>query len=71
MSLLLIMLGAGLVFSLTSRYGATLGQTQSVSFFLPPATVTLANAMPCASSLAPKAVVFAGRAGRVETVGLP
>lgn len=75
MSLLLIILGAGLVYLLTTRIGAALSQTQSASFFLPPAIVTVANALGIcalrAASLAPKAAVFAGHAGSVETVGLP
>jgi len=75
MSLLLIMLGAGLVFSLTSRCGAAFSQTQPALFFLPPAIVAFVNALRVrtfrAAGSAPKAVVSAWYGGRFETVGLP
>jgi len=75
MSLLLIMLGAGLVFSLTGRGGAALSQTQSALFVLPPAIVNSFSALGIrvlrAASPALKASVSTGHSGTAETVGLP
>ena len=69
MSLLLIMLGAGFVFSLTSRFGAALIRTESASFFLPP-IATFVNTQGLfgvrAVATAPNARVFAAITPRVS-----
>jgi len=74
MSLLLIILGAGLVFSLTGRCGEALSRTQRASFFLPPTIVNSVKAVEACllnvAGLAPEAAVFACGFGSKETAGL-
>ena len=75
MSLLLIILGAGLVFLLANRFGASLSRTGSAFLFLPPTIVssvkTVRIALLLAARRAPGAEVFAACGGSAGTVGLP